>query len=190
MSIATFCSFPIVKREEFVNEENEKTFCIFTDIKFNEDTIRVYNIHLESFYLGSEKYLLRENIDIINKENKEKLKEDSKKLYSKMKVAFIKRAIQAETIAQSIDDCPYPIIVCGDFNDPPCSYTYRTISRSLNDAFVESGKGMGKTYSEKFPSFRIDYILYSDYFKSVNFKTSKINISDHYPVSCVLVKTK
>lgn len=188
MSLTTFSAYPIINKGVFVNEENEKVFCAFTDIKLNDDTIRVYNIHLESIYLSSEEYLFTENLDITDEEKNKKLKEDSKKLYSKLKAAFIKRAIQAETIAESIDDCPYPIIVCGDFNDSPGSYTYRTISRGLNDAFVESGKGMGKSYSGKFPSFRIDYILYSDYFESANFETSKIEISDHYPVSCVLVK--
>ena len=58
--------------------------------------------------------------------------------------------------------------------------------KNLNDAFIESGAWIGNTYTGKLPSFRIDYILFSDYFNSYNYRTHRIKFSDHYPVSCYL----
>ncbi len=75
-----------------------------------------------------------------------------------------------------------PMILCGDFNDTPVSYTYHKLSRNLNDAFIGSGTGMGTTFRGNFPYVRIDYLLYSDDFKAYHYKTGKINWSDHYPV--------
>jgi endonuclease/exonuclease/phosphatase family metal-dependent hydrolase len=98
----------------------------------------------------------------------------------------MKRAEQAATLKASISISPYPVIVCGDFNDPPGSFTYHTVSGGLKDSFVESGKGTANTYNGKLPSFRIDYILYSPVFKSYNFKVTNIDHSDHFPVSCDL----
>ena len=91
-------------------------------------------------------------------------------------------------MAEHIKKSKYPVIVCGDFNDTPSSYTYHQImSRNmLKDAFTESGKGLAQTYNGVFPSFKIDYILYSKQFKSYNFKISKNNLSDHLPVSCYI----
>ena len=71
----------------------------------------------------------------------------------RLKRAFVKRAKQADLIEASINTSPYPVIVCGDFNDTPCSYAYNTISTTLKDAFVESGNGFGRSYIGAFPSF-------------------------------------
>ena len=88
---------------------------------------------------------------------------------------------------------PYPVIVCGDFNDPPSSYTYKRISYNLKDGFVESGSGVAKTYKGLIPLLRIDYILFSKKFRSEQFQTIRQNLSDHFPVMSKLsipAKTK
>jgi endonuclease/exonuclease/phosphatase (EEP) superfamily protein YafD len=77
---------------------------------------------------------------------------------------------------------PYPIILCGDFNDTPTSFTYKQLSEGLNDSFANAGLGIGQTYNGKFPALRIDYILYSPELEIVNFKTSEVSLSDHYPI--------
>ena len=81
-----------------------------------------------------------------------------------------------------MESSPYPVIVAGDFNDTPVSYTYRVMRRGLNDAFVEAGYGAGFTYSGKYPPNRIDYILYSDGIDCIDFDIVKVRYSDHYPV--------
>ena len=81
-----------------------------------------------------------------------KIQKPSKSILTRLKRAFIKRAKQADLIKFSIDSSPYPVIVCGDFNDTPASYTKNTIATNLSDAFVESGNGFGRSYIGKFPS--------------------------------------
>ena len=71
-------------------------------------------------------------------------------------------------------------------NDTPASYTYQTMTTNLTDAFVEAGKGWGKTYIGIFPSYRIDYILHSSKFEAFEYVTHQEKLSDHYAISCKL----
>jgi endonuclease/exonuclease/phosphatase family metal-dependent hydrolase len=103
-----------------------------------------------------------------------------------MKLAFIFRAKQARTVAEHIKKCPYPIIVCGDFNDTPLSYTYQILSEQLNDAFSEAGFGISNTYNGFLPLFRIDYVLHSERFKAISYQSEKVAMSDHFPVVAIL----
>ena len=160
---------------------------IFTDLLINSDTIRVYNCHLQSYRLREAEI---NTIDSIDFNNHPKTKEKLMVLSLKFKEALIKRAEQAATLRENINKSPYPVIVCGDFNDTPISFTYRTVKGDLKDSFTQSGKGTANTYNGKLPSFRIDYILYSPIFTSYNFKVSSINHSDHFPISCDLFPVK
>lgn len=179
---ATFSVYPIIGRGD-IPFENSTNGCIYTDIKINNDTVRVYNVHFESIHFGYPDYKFVDDV-MHNKETKQI--ENSKNILRRLKKAFIKRSEQTELVAEHIANSPYPVIVCGDFNDPPASYTYHTISNNLKDAFVESGKGFGKTYTGKFPSFRIDYILHSDKYKAIDFRTIREQLSDHFPLCCYL----
>jgi endonuclease/exonuclease/phosphatase family metal-dependent hydrolase len=105
----------------------------------------------------------------------------------RLKDAFIRRAKQANILSKKITATPYPTIVCGDFNDTPVSYTYHKIKGNLNDAFMEAGSGIGNTYVGNFPSYRIDYFLYSNDFKVKNYKVPHIKLSDHYPIVCEFI---
>jgi len=104
----------------------------------------------------------------------------------KLKTAYIKRAEQVDSISAHINNCPHPVIVCGDFNDTPVSYAYRKLTRGLKDAFITTGKGLGNTYLGIFPSFRIDYILHSLDFVPLIFEKVNVELSDHYPIICIL----
>ena len=52
----------------------------------------------------------------------------------KLKRAFLKRASQVEIIQEYVRRSPYPVILCGDFNDTPVSYTMGTLTNELKDA--------------------------------------------------------
>ncbi|MDP4224071.1 MAG: endonuclease/exonuclease/phosphatase family protein, partial [Bacteroidota bacterium] len=101
---------------------------------------------------------------------------------SSLKRGFIARASQAEAVKVKIETSPYPVIVAGDFNDTPISYTYRTLGKGLNDAFVASGYGAGFTYKGNYPPNRIDYILYDNKLECRQFDIIKVRYSDHYPI--------
>src|SRR5690606_20357235 len=96
---------------------------------------------------------------------------------------FKMRARQVEAISALIKESPYPVIVCGDLNDTPASYSYKQLKQGLHDAFVRSGKGIGQTFINKLPALRIDYILHDKGFESYNFETHNYRMSDHLPVS-------
>ena len=187
LGAAIFSSYPIVAKGKITFDTKTNNMCIYSDIKINNDTIRVYNVHLQSIQFDYDDYKFVDDI-INNKETETKELEKSKNILKRMKRAFVKRSKQTELVAENISKSPYPVIVCGDFNDPPASYAYHTISKNLSDAFVESGKGFGRSYVGKFPSFRIDYILHSNQYKAYEFRTIREELSDHFPVCCYLEK--
>jgi endonuclease/exonuclease/phosphatase family metal-dependent hydrolase len=179
----TMTRYPILNMGE-IRFKNSGNMIIFTDVLIESDTVRVYNCHLQSYRLQKEEI---NSIDSMDFENQSKAKERLQELSGKFRDALIKRAEQAATLREHLNQCPYPAIVCGDFNDTPVSFTYRTVrGEDLKDSFIESGKGTANTYNGKLPSFRIDYILYSPKFTSYNFEVSTLNHSDHFPISCDL----
>jgi endonuclease/exonuclease/phosphatase family metal-dependent hydrolase len=145
----------------------------------DQDTFRVYNCHLQSVNLDSEQYQILDSLKF--RYDDEQIAE-IRDISGRLRDAFIKRAAQADIIKADISTCPHPVIVCGDFNDTPVSYTYRTIRDGLLDAFSESGWGLGRTYNGEFPSFRIDYILHSESIEALYFSREKIMLSDHFPI--------
>jgi len=176
----TFTKYPIVNMGE-IRFEDSGNMVMYTDIVIEKDTIRVYNCHLQSFGIKTNEYSV---IDTLGLEHRKI--EEIKLIGWKMRDAYIKRARQANVLHEHIKECNYPVIVCGDFNDTPLSYTYKVVGDGLIDAFVESGGGISNTYRGKLPPFRIDYIFYSDYFEGFNYKKHNVEYSDHLPISTVL----
>lgn len=187
--IATFTRFPIINKGQLQFKDSTDNISIFTDIQAYGDTIRIYNLHLESIRFRSEDYKTLKTLT--GNEDKTNLG-GPQKILGRMRRAYIRRARQAEIIAEHINECPYPIIVAGDFNDPPTSYAYHTISSGLADAFRQSGSGLGTTYVGLIPLLRIDYIFYSEeHFDSRAFRVINENYSDHYPITTILkIKSK
>ncbi len=143
--------------------------------------VRIFDFHLKSIKLGYDDY---EFIDKIKDKNNQEKILGWGNIFSKMSSAYQIRVKQAVMIDSIVSLSPYPVILSGDFNEPPVSYCYWHIKRSFRDAFCESGTGFGGTMRVKFLTFRIDYILHSDKLKSKRFRTHTENLSDHYPISC------
>jgi endonuclease/exonuclease/phosphatase family metal-dependent hydrolase len=181
--VATYSRYPIVRRGSirFFNSYNS---CIYSDVVVNSDTLRIYNVHLQSIKFRKNYYYFTDSLAAhLNAKRIDEMRDISDHL----KVAFIKRAQQVDELELNIRRSPYPVIVCGDFNDTPVSYTYRQIREDKKDAFLGSGNGFGNTYRGNFPSFRIDYIFHSASLTSVQYKTHRVTFSDHFPVSCGLI---
>lgn len=185
LGLITMTRFRIIMMKE-VRFENTGNMAIYTDVVNGSDTIRIFNIHLQSYKIDPEKYSVIGSPGIDSEKDLKEIRE----MGGKLKRAFQKRAVQVREIRRLIDESPYPVIVCGDFNDTPVSYSYQKIRGDLKDAFVCSGSGFGGTYIGKLPSFRIDNIFHSDDFESFNFRTNNFKMSDHLPVSCTLVLKK
>jgi endonuclease/exonuclease/phosphatase family metal-dependent hydrolase len=181
--IATFSKYPIVKKGT-IKFNNSFNSCIYSDIVVKSDTIRIYNVHLESIKLRKNSYKFLDSL-MFNLNSKQI--HEVKDISGRLKNAYIIRALQVDELNKHIRQSPYPVVICGDFNDTPVSYTYQELRGELEDAFMSSGSGIGNTYRGNFPSFRIDYIFHSKKIKSVNYQTHRLNSSDHYPVSCSLL---
>jgi endonuclease/exonuclease/phosphatase family metal-dependent hydrolase len=174
--VATFSRYPIKMTLEIPFEITANA-AMYTDIDVDGKVIRVYNVHLQSIKL---------NINSLFS-NKSKRIDEIEEVSSRLKTAFIKRAGQVDIMAKHIDVSPYPVIVCGDFNDTPVSYTYNKIRGNRLDTFCEAGKGMPSTYRLSIvPFFRIDYILHDKIIESLTYSVHEIDCSDHYPVSSIV----
>ena len=172
--LATFSKYPIVNSGK-VFQNNWTNGAIFTDVKIDRDTIRIYNTHLESM-----------NIKADDLNNIEGIRENYRDTFNKLKSGIIVRATQVEILREHIKNSPYPVIVAGDFNDVPYSYTYFTMKSILNNAFEESGRGFGFTYNRVLFFLRIDQLFFDDFFSAKNFKTHReVDYSDHYPISAI-----
>jgi Metal-dependent hydrolase len=182
--IATYSRYPIIGRGEIVYP-GSSSLSIYTDIVIKKDTFRIFNNHLQSFRLRSiEKSFLEE---MTTPDNKETL-DEVKSLSVSLKKGFIRRARQSQTMKERVNSSPYPVIVAGDFNDTPVSYSYRKIRKGLNDSFVSSGYGAGFTYRGNYPPNRIDYILYDNVLDCRVFNIIKVRYSDHYPIAAYFIR--
>lgn len=183
--IATFSKYPILKKEVITNSKKSTNLSIFSDIKVGADTIKVINCHLQSIRFNANDYAFLE--DPTNASTPKHQISKTFNILKRMKKAYSFRSEQAKKISEVIKNSNHKIIVCGDFNDTPLSYTYQTISDQLNDSFTFGGKGTGQTYAGPLPGLRIDYILYDDHFSIKHFKThNHKKLSDHYPLEAVL----
>lgn len=180
--IATFSKYPIL-RSDFFEFENTSNIIIYSDLLINKDTIRVFNAHMQSIKFEPEDYKFIEKVEISIDSLAIK---EAKPLIIKLRDAYKMRAIQANSLKTLIEMSPHKVIVCADFNDTPISYTYHTVKGGLNDAFIEAGTGFSQTYNGNFPSFRIDYILYSDGIEATEYYCPKVPLSDHYPIISIL----
>jgi endonuclease/exonuclease/phosphatase family metal-dependent hydrolase len=178
--IAIFSKYPIIAKGRMLFR-NTCNISMYNDIVVKKDTIRIFNCHLQSIRFLKGDY---DFIDSVQFSMSEKNKAGIKTISYKLREAFKLRARQVDYISRLIEKSTYPVILCGDFNDTPVSYTYRHMKGNLNDAFRESGKGIGNTYNGKVPSFRIDYIFHSNIFASFSYKMRHEGYSDHFPVFC------
>ena len=179
--------FPIIHSGILSVPGDIHSFGIYTDLIKGTDTFRLYNLHLESIRFRNEDYQFVEDVSKGQAE-KEALGEVSKSIMGKLHNAYLIRSKQSSVVEASLAECPYPVIICGDFNDTPLSYAYHKISSGLEDAFIHSGHGFGNTFAGKMPPVRIDFILYSPVFQSYDFRIPGIRLSDHYPVTVFIEK--
>jgi endonuclease/exonuclease/phosphatase family metal-dependent hydrolase len=184
-----FSRFPILEtgRHEYVhNSLKAVESLISTDLRINDDTIRIYTTHLQSVLFRKKE--LRDIEKIKNVEDS--LLFASRSIINKLKQAYAFRGGQAELVRKELDACPHPLIMCGDFNDVPNSYTYFHIKGSLQDAFLKRGFGIGRTFTSLSPTLRIDYMLSSTDFHVLQCKKVELPYSDHYPVIADFVLSK
>ena len=140
--------FPIIKKERILYDSHANGSVAYY-LKVNKDTIIVINNHLEGTHLSNEERDRYKQI-IAGKMEKDTAKAETIYLFEKLGKYAAKRAPEAEAVHAYVEaHKKYPIIVCGDFNDNPISYSHRTIAKGLTDCYEATGKGIGLSYNQK-----------------------------------------
>lgn len=188
--LTLFSKYPIVEKER-IPYESKTNLSVAYKIKMGRDTVLVINNHFESNGLTHDE---KENFKEMVKGEMDgrQMKTESKLLISKLAETSRRRAPEAEAVARYVAKHQgESIILCGDFNDTPISYTRQVIADKLNDCYVATAFGPGISYHQSGFYVRIDNIMCSDDWKPYACKVdSKIKSSDHYPIYCWLQKQR
>ena len=175
-----FSKYPLIALEpdELMGEEKEYGPVVKVDAG-EKGVFYVICVHLTSYQLSNDEITVFSDKD----NTKEEMKSYSKSILIKLKTAYEKRSKEVSEMLADIPHDGRAIVLCGDFNDTPLSYTYHQIKRAgFTDGFVKAGWGIGRTYAGKLPLLRIDYVWGNDRIQPMAFKRLKVKGSDHYPV--------
>lgn len=146
---------------------------LWVDVRVNNTTIRVYSFHLESFRLGKQSIIARTDAGGTWGKTKNNA--------YKLKHAYGLREQQAELLTREVAKSPFPVVLCGNLGDVPTSYTYFKVRNKLNDAFLEKGSGLGRSFRFFAPTLRVDYVFTDKQFSVDQFHMPAVTYSDHYP---------
>ena len=176
-----------VKAKERIPYESEGNFSGAFTVDVDGTEVIIVNNHLETNSFSVEEKERFSSV-IHGEQGKRAIASESRFLLGKLTAAAKKRAPQADAVADFISrNQSKPIIVCGDFNDIPLSYTHRKIAQNLTDCYRASAFGPGASYRKNSMRVRIDNILCSKHFEPYNCKVDNtIDLSDHYPIFCDL----
>lgn len=175
--LAIYSKYPLTDIDD-IQFENSSASSMWADVVIRRDTIRLYNNHLQSTEIDVQDKEFIESEMITNDSRKSKVMGIARKL----KRNFEKRANQADSVGERIHDGKCRVVVCGDFNDTPMSYTYSVMRGNFVDTFKKRGRGMVSTYNGLYGILRIDYIFHSRDLETVSYGSSNPNYSDHDPV--------
>jgi endonuclease/exonuclease/phosphatase family metal-dependent hydrolase len=169
--LAIFSRYPIINKGSILLNENSGNNCIYTDLKIEEDTIRIYNVHLYSMGIPLNAYK-----DPDNYESK------LQSLIRKLKRGAINRSNEIDQLIRHTAECPYPFLICGDFNDIPYSHNYLTLRNHFTNAFEEAGHGFGFSFNHKLFFLRIDHQFIGEGIRPLFYQVDRsMKESDHFP---------
>lgn len=172
-----FSTFPILKKGNLPFDSDSNSG-IWADIKTPKGTLRVYSVHLQSNSLTQTATKIATDGDLSEKQTWR----DIRFVMGQYKRAVAIRAKQADMVKKHMADSPFPVILCGDLNDPPVSYVYRLLSEGMKDGFREKGSGISSTFNGKLPALRIDHILTDPKIQINDYRVPELELSDHFPV--------
>jgi endonuclease/exonuclease/phosphatase family metal-dependent hydrolase len=164
---AIFSKYPIVG-EGSLNFPDSGNNTIYADIVYQKDTVRIYNVHLQSYKFVPKRGHVKELATV--------------QFYRRLNNAFHLQQQQAEMVAGHMAATPYPKILCGDLNNTQFSKVYRVLRNHMTDSFRAKGAGYGRTFNFKYYPLRIDFIFGSLDFEVRAHKNFTPVLSDHFPV--------
>lgn len=172
--LAIFSKYPIIRSGSLDFTTRSNNNAIYADIFKGGDTIRIINVHLQSFGV-------KPNLDKLEKQH-------TKRVFLGMGQTFVRQERQMNLIRNLLRETNNPAIVLGDLNNTAYSYIYRELrSEGLDDSYKEAGNGFGKTFElNGILPLRIDFILSSETMEILTFKNHGVPYSDHFPISSTL----
>ena len=151
------------------------------DVEVPGGDLRVISMHLSSLRFTYNDSKVIESINVPSNR-----KGRIKSVANKLDIGFRSHVRQAQAIRQVLDDTPGDVIVMGDMNDTPGSFTYRTIcGDDIRDAWADTGFGPTYTFNAHHLYVKIDHILYRGDMKALSCRRDKAGDSDHYPLVAV-----
>lgn len=177
-SMAIYSRYPII-RSQVVEFSGTNNSAIWTDLDVNGRTVRVINVHMQTTAFDRMRFKAAQAKETGNKKHREEV---YLQFTDNLHDNIIRRAEQAKMIRALTDATEYPMILCGDFNDPPGTFTYETLKGDLKDGFLSAGKGFAATYRGLYNLLRIDYLFHSPSLEGIKYGTFPYEMSDHNPV--------
>lgn len=189
IGLALFSQYPVVREYSKIwdrkGQPNINGF-ICADIAYQQDTVRVVNVHLWSMGVR-----INQATDALKKGNIKEFAFEIFDTFRRLKQGFEARDEQVKEVESYVSGSRYPVIICGDFNEIPFGYVYGKLRLSFNNAFEEVGQGLGFTLNRHPYWVRIDQQFFSSDWKVQSCQTMKgITISDHFPVVAQYVLKK
>jgi endonuclease/exonuclease/phosphatase family metal-dependent hydrolase len=178
-AVAIISKYPIADTAKFIYSEDDFAEpLIYADIKKDNQVVRIFTTHLQSLQFANNEY---DALQVLKEPGVASINQSRSMLW-KLRQGYKKRSLQVELVRKKIEESPYPVILCGDFNDVTNSYTYFTIKGNLQDAFLKKGSGFGRSFRFISPTLRIDYILADKKFRIQQFGKIEVDYSDHYAI--------
>lgn len=153
--------------------------CLWADLQIGDDVVRVYSTHFQSNMITMDTKRILEGDPPAQQKTGLRLR----RVFRNFVANHIKRLDQGKLVKQHIANSPYPVLLCGDFNDVPMSRLYQTFSDILSDSFIVKGSGLSTTFAGHIPFLRIDYVWLSATLEAHSHHVVKgSGFSDHHPV--------
>ena len=180
--------FPVLGDTLRIDYPTRKNSSMACWLRCQGDSLLLVSNHLESNALSDSDKTEYKNM--ILEPEQQRVEKGSKILLRKLRGAAYYRGFQTDTLCSLIDrNEGKSILVCGDFNDTPISYTYQRLASRLDCAFRKVGRGLGFTYRHGGIYVRIDHIFASSDWQCIKcYVDDGVTASDHFPVVAYLQK--
>lgn len=180
--LAIFSRLPIVGRGEIAFGRLSQNHAMWVDVAGPgpRDTVRIFNAHLQSMSMD-------ESDLVAAGSSKAGLRRKGRGLLGRFVRGAAARAWQADTLVAHIARSPYPVLLAGDCNDLPYSYSYNRLAGPLQNAWATVGFGPGNTYHGRLPPLlRIDQQFAGPRWQVLACRVhTEIPYSDHFPVEAL-----
>ena len=155
LNLAILSSHPIVGSGERQFEGTYNRY-LWADVQVGSDTVRVFNVHLQTTGMTSPFSWADVPAVLANATERDR---------------------QASLLCDDVDDSPHPTLLCGDFNDTPNGYPARRLRNELTD--FSCRWPLSGTFHGMGGLLKIDYMMCDQGIQPLNYHLTDTPWSDH-----------